>query len=65
MTFYNFLPSTIAQILLLSLVVSFGLKVKVKVILIVMTIGSHGERKMGTCYMSGIVLGVVQHSQKF
>lgn len=65
MTFYHFLPSAVAHILLLCLIVSFGLKVKVKVILIVLIIGSHGERKIGTCYMSGIVLGVVQHSPKF
>lgn len=65
MTFYHFLPSTVAHILLLHLIVIFGLKVKVKVILIVLIIGSHGERKIGTCYTSGIVLGVVQHSPKF
>lgn len=59
MSFYHFLSPTTAQMVyyysVSFFIVSLDLKVKVKVILIVMIIGSHGERKVGTCYMPGII----------
>lgn len=40
-------------------IVSLGLKVNIRVLLIVMIIGSHGEGKMSTHCIPGIVLGAV------
>lgn len=64
MAFYHFLPPTTAQMgyyyWVSFFIVSLGLKVNVRVVLIVMIIGSHREEEMNTWYMSGIVLSAVQ-----
>lgn len=64
MAFYHFLPPPTAQMgyyyWVSFFIVSLGLKVNVRVVLIVMIIGSHREEEMSTWYMSGIVLSAIQ-----
>lgn len=64
MAFYHFLPPTTAQMgyyyWVSFFIVGLGLKVNVRVVLIVMIIGSHREEEeMNTFCMPGIVISAV------